>query len=87
MIVRMGAPGYFSDVLMLVKVVESLVPTPFTAVMMAIAMPVAINPYSIAVAPVSSAQKSCNNLFMFDPHVLNQLGATTRKLLAFDHIE
>ena len=31
--------------------VLSLVPTPFTAVIMAIAMPAAIKPYSMAVAP------------------------------------
>ncbi|WP_426442923.1 hypothetical protein [Bradyrhizobium genosp. P] len=67
MIACAGEPGYFSEVLIELKVVESLVPTPFTAVMMAMAMPVAINPYSIAVAAVSSAQKSCSNLFMFYP--------------------
>ena len=33
------------------KLVLSLVPTPCTAVMMAIAIPAAIKPYSIAVAP------------------------------------
>ena len=43
--------GYFSDVLTVPKLVLSELPTPFTAVMMAIAIPAAIRPYSIAVAP------------------------------------
>ena len=38
--------------------VLSLVPTPFTAVIMAIAMPAAIKPYSMAVAPDSSFRKA-----------------------------
>jgi hypothetical protein len=46
--------GYFSELLMLLKFVLSWVPTPFTAVMIAIAMPAAIRPYSMAVAPDSS---------------------------------
>jgi hypothetical protein len=46
--------GYFNELEMLVKVVLSDVPTPFTAVMIAIAMPAAIRPYSMAVAPDSS---------------------------------
>jgi hypothetical protein len=48
---KMG--GYFSEVLMLLKVPLSAVPTPFTAVMIAIAIPAAIKPYSMAVAPDS----------------------------------
>jgi hypothetical protein len=44
---------YFSEVLIVPKVVLSLLPTPFTAVMIAIAIPAAIRPYSIAVAPDS----------------------------------
>jgi hypothetical protein len=47
---------YFSEVLTLVKVPLSLVPTPLTAAMIASAMPVAISPYSMAVAPDSSAR-------------------------------
>ena len=46
--------GYFSEVEMLLKLVLSCVPTPCTAVMIAIAMPAAIRPYSMAVAPDSS---------------------------------
>jgi hypothetical protein len=45
---------YFSDVLITVNFVLSAEPTPLTAVMIAIAMPAAIRPYSMAVAPVSS---------------------------------
>ena len=45
--------NYFSEVLRVPKVVLSLLPTPFTAVMIAIAIPAAIRPYSIAVAPES----------------------------------
>ena len=46
--------GYFSELLMVSKFELSLVPRPFTAVMIAIAMPAAIRPYSMAVAPDSS---------------------------------
>jgi len=46
---------HFRDVLILEKLDESLVPTPWTAAMIAIAMPAAIRPYSIAVAADSSA--------------------------------
>ncbi|MGY3443940.1 hypothetical protein ACVW17_003941 [Bradyrhizobium sp. USDA 4473] len=49
---------YFSEPLIELKVPLSDEPTPFTAAMMAIAMPVAISPYSMAVAPDSS----CKNL-------------------------
>jgi hypothetical protein len=45
---------YFSELLMVLKFADSWVPTPFTAVMIAIAMPAAIRPYSMAVAPDSS---------------------------------
>jgi hypothetical protein len=46
--------GYFSELLMVLKFVDSWVPRPFTAVMIAIAIPAAIRPYSMAVAPDSS---------------------------------
>ena len=39
---------------MVLKFVDSWLPTPFTAVMIAIAIPAAIRPYSMAVAPDSS---------------------------------
>jgi hypothetical protein len=47
---------HFSDVLITPRLVFSLVPTPLTAAMIAMAIPVAINAYSMAVAPDSSAQ-------------------------------
>ena len=46
--------NYFSEVLMASKFELSLLPRPFTAVMIAIAIPAAIRPYSMAVAPDSS---------------------------------
>ena len=46
--------SYFNAVLTLPNSVLRLVPTPLTAVMIAIAIPAAIRPYSIAVAPDSS---------------------------------
>jgi hypothetical protein len=49
-------PGYFRDVLIDVNLVLRLVPSPFTATMMASEIPAAIKPYSMAVAPVSSAR-------------------------------
>ena len=48
---------YFSELLTVVKVPLSAVPRPLTAAMMAMAMPVAIRPYSIAVAPDSFFRK------------------------------
>jgi hypothetical protein len=45
--------NYFREPLIELKVPLSAVPTPFTAAMMAMAMPVAISPYSMAVAPDS----------------------------------
>jgi|SRR6185369_10197766 len=46
-----GTRFHFSDVLIVLKLVLRAVPTLFTAVMIAIAIPAAIKPYSIAVAP------------------------------------
>src|ERR1700694_3048013 len=46
--------AYFSEVLIVVKVPVRAVPTPLTATMIAIAIPAAISPYSMAVAPDSS---------------------------------
>ena len=42
---------YFSDELIPLKVPLRVVPKPFTATMIAIEIPAAIRPYSIAVAP------------------------------------
>ena len=41
------------EVLSVPKLLDSLLPTPFTAVIIATAIPAAIRPYSIAVAPAS----------------------------------
>src|SRR5438105_10767400 len=49
-----GGKDYFNEVLTVVNVVLNVVPRPFTAAMIASAMPAAIRPYSIAVAPASS---------------------------------
>ena len=46
------------------KVPLRLEPTPFTAVIIAIAIPAAISPYSIAVAPASSFKNFKTNDFM-----------------------
>ena len=51
----MAAYRYCNEVLIEVNLVFSLLPIPFTDVMMTSAMPAAIRAYSIAVAPVSSA--------------------------------
>ena len=45
---------YFSEFEIVTKFVDSWVPRPFTAVMIAIAIPAVIRPYSMAVAPDSS---------------------------------
>jgi hypothetical protein len=62
---RVANPGgpYFSDVLIEVNLVLSFVPSPFTTAIMAREMPAAISPYSIAVAPDSSA-KNLRRVFM-----------------------
>jgi hypothetical protein len=60
-----GDPAlYFSEVLIEVNLVFSLAPMPFTTAMMTSEIPAAINPYSIAVAPVSSAQNFRTNAIM-----------------------
>src|SRR5437879_1832925 len=55
---------YFSEVLMVLKLVVSWVPTPCTALMIAIAIPAAIRPYSMAVAPDSSLKNDLMIDFM-----------------------
>jgi hypothetical protein len=52
--------GYFSEVLIELNLAFRLLPTPFTVAMIASAIPAAINPYSTAVAPDSSARKFFN---------------------------
>jgi hypothetical protein len=49
--------SYFSELLMAVNLVFSLVPRPLMMLMIAKEMPAAIKPYSMAVAPVSSRKK------------------------------
>jgi hypothetical protein len=61
---------YFNEVLMVLKFVDSWVPKPFTAVMIAIAIPAAIRPYSMAVAPDSSLK----NDLMIDVMAGSDLG-------------
>src|SRR6516165_7654590 len=47
---------YFSEVLMASNLLLRFVPTPFTTAMIARAIPAAIRPYSMAVAPDSSVK-------------------------------
>jgi hypothetical protein len=56
--------GYFNELLIDANVVLSLVPTPLTTEMIASAIPAAINPYSMAVAAVSSARNLRTSCFM-----------------------
>ena len=68
-----GGPGslgnarvtlYFSELLIDANLVFRWEPRPFTTAMMASEIPAAINPYSIAVAPVSSAQNFRTNVII-----------------------
>jgi len=54
---------YLSEVLIEVNCVFRFVPRPLTTAMMASAIPAAIRPYSIAVAPRSSPRKLCKVRF------------------------
>ena len=54
---------HFSDDATLPKTLLSELPNPLTATMIARLMPAAISPYSIAVAPLSSAQKAESKRF------------------------
>src|SRR4249920_3894117 len=64
--IRHTVDRYLSDDARLVKVVCRLEPTVPTTVMIAIEMPAAIRPYSMAVAPDSFARKSLS-VFMTHP--------------------
>jgi hypothetical protein len=55
---------YFRALLIDVNKPLRLVPRPFTAAMIAIEIPAAIKPYSMAVAPVSSRQNLKTKLFI-----------------------
>jgi len=58
--------NYFSEEFTEVNLVLSLVPRPLMTAMIARLMPAAISPYSIAVAPVSSARNARMSLFMME---------------------
>jgi hypothetical protein len=70
---------YFNAVLTLLNSVLRLVPTPLTAVMIAIAIPAAIRPYSIAVAPDSSDQNFTKKRFTLILQILCWLQSRPRK--------
>jgi hypothetical protein len=60
-----GLFDYFNEVLTEVKVELSPVPIPFTVAMIAIAIPTAMRPYSMAVAPDSSLKNVESIAFMW----------------------
>jgi hypothetical protein len=62
--------AYFNEVLIASKLVFNAEPTPFTAVIMAMAMPAAISPYSMAVAPDSSRKNFLTRVFIVDPALI-----------------
>jgi hypothetical protein len=67
---RNGNKNYFIAVETDEKVVFKLVPRAWTVAMIATAMPAAMRPYSIAVAPVSSAKKRKTSVVMWMSSVL-----------------
>src|SRR3954454_14167204 len=71
-------PGLFTFALTFANSLLRLVPSEFTATMMATAMPAAIRPYSIAVAPPSSRRKDFRMLIA----VLPKIGARATASLA-----
>ena len=60
---RQSIRAYFNDVLIEENLELSFTPIPFTTAIMASAIPAAIKPYSIAVAPDSSA-RNLRTIFM-----------------------
>src|SRR5258708_32700995 len=68
--------AYFSEVEIATKLLDSLLPTPLTAVMIAMAMPAAIRPYSMAVAPDSSLTKRETRFFIIDNSCVHVAGRT-----------
>jgi hypothetical protein len=56
--------SYFSELLMFSNFVLSVEPRPFTTAMIAIEIPAAIRPYSMAVAPDSSLKNDLMTDFM-----------------------
>ena len=67
---RNGNTNYFKEVETVEKVEFKLVPRAWTVAMIATAMPAAMRPYSIAVAPVSSARKRITSVVMWISSVL-----------------
>ena len=67
---RNGSVDYFNDVETVENVVFKLVPRAWTVAMIATAMPAAMRPYSMAVAPVSSARKRKTSVVMMGSSVL-----------------
>ena len=67
---RNGNGIYFIAVETDEKVVFKLVPRAWTVAMIATAMPAAMRPYSMAVAPVSSARKRITSVVMWMSSVL-----------------
>src|SRR4029077_6368904 len=69
---RNGGVIYFNEVETVEKVLFRLVPRAWTVAMIATAMPAAMRPYSIAVAPVSSARKRKTSVVMMGSSVLTE---------------
>ena len=67
---RNGNGIYFIAVETDEKVVFKLVPRAWTVAMIATAMPAAMRPYSMAVAPVSSAKKRITSVVIWMSSVL-----------------
>ena len=67
---RNGNESYFIEVETVEKVLFRLVPRAWTVAMIATAMPAAMRPYSMAVAPVSSARKRITSVVMYMSSVL-----------------
>jgi hypothetical protein len=73
--------NYFNDELIEVNLVLSLVPSPLTTAMIASEMPAAIRPYSMAVAPDSSARNARMIFFVIEPKTLNTDELPVRHLI------
>src|ERR1700730_18910833 len=70
--------GHRTALATLAKVALRFVPTSFTAVMMTTAMPAAMSPYSIAVAPDSFLRKFARSLFLgISPFFCSARGKST----------
>src|SRR5260370_2954680 len=73
---------YFSELLIEVNFALRLVPRPFTATIIAIEMPAAIRPYSIAVAADSSFRKRANSLDLSKPLFIESSHVPAREMQA-----